>query len=79
MIMAAAALIERNANPTDAEIDGVMTNLCRCGIYPRLRPAIRLAARIRAVRQTVAGAPPPAVDTADAAREVPAMRDVRRP
>lgn len=79
MIMAAAALIERNANPTDADIDAAMTNLCRCGIYPRLRPAIRLAARVRAGAQTIAGAPPPAIDRGDAARAVPALRDVRSP
>ena len=78
MVMAAAALIERNADPTDADIDAAVTNLCRCGIYPRLRPAIRLAARIRAGAQTVPGAPPPAIDRADAAREVPALKDVRR-
>lgn len=77
MIMAAAALIERNAQPTDADIDAAMTNLCRCGIYPRLRPAIRLAARIRAGRETVAGAPPPGIAPADAARAVPALRDVK--
>jgi len=77
MIMAAAALIERNAQPTDADIDAAMTNLCRCGIYPRLRSAVRLAARIRSGSETVAGAPPPGIAPADAARAVPALRDVK--
>jgi isoquinoline 1-oxidoreductase alpha subunit len=45
MLMAAAALIARNPNPSDADIDAAMTNLCRCGTYPRVREAIRTAAR----------------------------------
>lgn len=44
MLMAAAALLDANASPTDAEIDAAMTNLCRCGTYPRVRAAIRSAA-----------------------------------
>lgn len=45
MIMAAAALLEKNSNPSDADIDEAMTNLCRCGTYPRVRAAIHLAAK----------------------------------
>ena len=41
MIMAAAALLQRTPKPTDADIDAAMTNLCRCGTYPRVRCAIR--------------------------------------
>jgi isoquinoline 1-oxidoreductase alpha subunit len=41
MIMAASALLARNPNPTDAEIDANITNICRCGSYPRVRKAIR--------------------------------------
>lgn len=44
MIMAAADLLARNPAPDDAEIDGAMTNLCRCGTYPRIRKAIHQAA-----------------------------------
>jgi len=44
MLMAAAALLARNPHPTDAEIDAAMTNLCRCGTYPRVRAAIHAAA-----------------------------------
>ncbi|WP_295639896.1 (2Fe-2S)-binding protein [uncultured Methylibium sp.] len=45
MLMAAAALLERNPRPTDADIDAAITNLCRCGTYPRVRAAIHEAAR----------------------------------
>jgi len=42
-IMAAAALIARTGRPSDAQVDAAMTNLCRCGSYPRIREAIRRA------------------------------------
>jgi isoquinoline 1-oxidoreductase alpha subunit len=52
MIMAAAALLEQNASPTDADIDSEITNICRCGTYGRVRRAIKLAADVAgAVRQ----------------------------
>jgi isoquinoline 1-oxidoreductase subunit alpha len=44
MLMAAAALLARNPDPSDADIDAAITNLCRCGSYPRIRTAIRTAA-----------------------------------
>ena len=45
-IMSAAALIESNPNPTDAEIDAAMSgNICRCGTYPRIRAAIKHASQ----------------------------------
>ena len=44
MLMAAAALLAKNRRPSDAEIDAAMTNLCRCGTYPRVRAAIKAAA-----------------------------------
>jgi len=48
-VLAATALLERNADPDDAAIDGAMAGiLCRCGTYPRIRKAIKLAARYRA-------------------------------
>ena len=43
-IMAAAALLKKKPKPTDAEIDAEITNICRCGTYPRLRAAIHRAA-----------------------------------
>ena len=44
LLMAAAALLAGNRNPSDAQIDAAITNLCRCGTYPRVREAIRRAA-----------------------------------
>ena len=45
-IMSAAALLESNPNPTDAEIDAAMSgNICRCGTYPRIRAAIKQASQ----------------------------------
>jgi isoquinoline 1-oxidoreductase subunit alpha len=44
MIMAAAALLERRTAPSDAEIDDAITNLCRCGTYPRVRRALHALA-----------------------------------
>jgi len=43
VLMAAAALLAKNAKPSDAEIDAAIGNVCRCGTYPRLRAAIRAA------------------------------------
>ena len=43
-IMAAVALLEETPDPTDEDIDEAMTNLCRCGTYPRIRAAIKRAA-----------------------------------
>lgn len=40
MIMAAAALLKDNPRPSPADIDAAITNLCRCGTYPRIRRAI---------------------------------------
>jgi isoquinoline 1-oxidoreductase subunit alpha len=42
-IMAAVALIKRTGRPTDEQIDEAMTNICRCGTYPRIRKAILAA------------------------------------
>ena len=46
MIMATTALLERNPEPTDAEIDAAITNICRCGTYHRIRLAIHRAAEL---------------------------------
>ncbi len=77
MIMAAAALIDRNPALSDADIDAAMTNICRCGTYPRIREAIRRAARVKSGREQIAAAPPPGIDPADAAREVPALQKAK--
>lgn len=44
-ILAATALLAQTPEPTDADIDAAMTNICRCGSYPRIRKAIHAAAR----------------------------------
>jgi isoquinoline 1-oxidoreductase alpha subunit len=44
MIMSTLALLQRHAEPTDAEIDAEVTNACRCSTYHRVRKAIHLAA-----------------------------------
>ena len=43
-ILAATALLAKNPNPSDADIDEAMTNICRCGTYQRVRAAVHLAA-----------------------------------
>jgi isoquinoline 1-oxidoreductase subunit alpha len=45
-IMATAAFLKRNPQPTDADIDIGITNICRCGTYPRIRAAIHRAAAL---------------------------------
>jgi isoquinoline 1-oxidoreductase subunit alpha len=47
-IMAAAALLKDKPKPSDADIDTAMTNICRCGTYPRIRAAIHTAAGTKA-------------------------------
>ncbi len=44
-IMAAASLLRQNPAPSDADIDTAMSNLCRCGTYPRIRSAVHAAAK----------------------------------
>ena len=45
-VMSAAALLSSNKNPTDAQIDEAMSgNICRCATYPRIRAAIKRAAK----------------------------------
>jgi isoquinoline 1-oxidoreductase alpha subunit len=44
MIMAVVALLDEKPNPTDADIDRSITNICRCGTYQQVREAIHAAA-----------------------------------
>jgi isoquinoline 1-oxidoreductase alpha subunit len=70
MIMAAAALLKEKPQPSDADIDAAITNLCRCGTYTRIRRAIHLAA-------SGAGAsavPSPDVSASEAARLAPTLK-----
>ena len=45
-IMATAAFLKTTPNPTDAQIDAELTNICRCGTYERLRRAVHRAAAL---------------------------------
>ncbi|WP_051237018.1 (2Fe-2S)-binding protein [Ottowia thiooxydans] len=62
MLMAAAALLAQNPNPSEEEIRSQITNICRCGTYMRVLEGIQLAAR----RMNSAGAPASAPATAQA-------------
>ena len=73
MIMAAAVLLKKNTNPSEDEIDEAITNICRCGTYPRIREAIQRAGRVARGEATISAAPPPGIDPEDAAKAVPAL------
>lgn len=47
MIIAAEALLNENEAPSDTDIDNSISNICRCGTYPRIREAIHTAAKMR--------------------------------
>jgi isoquinoline 1-oxidoreductase alpha subunit len=48
-ILSAAALLEKSSDPSNEEIDEAMAgNICRCGTYPRIRKAVKLAAKYKA-------------------------------
>ena len=53
-IMAAAALLGKNPQPSDKDIDEAMTNICRCGTYQRIRAAVHMAAGMTKVGSFVA-------------------------
>jgi isoquinoline 1-oxidoreductase alpha subunit len=46
-IMVAAALLKQKKNPSDADIDAAMSNICRCGTYNRIRAAVHKAATLQ--------------------------------
>ena len=72
--LAAAALLARNADPSEDDIKAAVPNLCRCGVYPRLVRAIQRAGRAMRGLETLAAAPAPGITPYDAAGEVPALR-----
>lgn len=73
IVMAAAVLLKTNPRPSDADIATSITNLCRCGSYPRIRRAIHRAAAMARGEGAIVAAPPPGIDARDAARQVPAL------
>lgn len=77
MVMAAAALIERNPAPSRADIEAAVPNLCRCGVYPRLVRAIERAGRVAQRRENISAAPAPGISAEDAAQAVPALTPAR--
>jgi len=78
MLMAAAGLLAHNPNPSDKDMDEAITNLCRCGIYPRLRRAIRRAGEAARGGAPILAAPPPDITPADAAAAVRALTPVHK-
>ncbi|MEM7779989.1 MAG: (2Fe-2S)-binding protein [Pseudomonadota bacterium] len=74
VVIAGVALLERNADPSRAEIEETIQNMCRCGVYPRLVRVIERAGRVLRRQETISAAPAPGIDAADAAGQVPALR-----
>src|SRR3546814_1960028 len=68
VIMAASALLRRTSDPSDEEIDAAITNICRCGIYPRLRGAIQRAGRVMRGEEVVDAVPPSGIAPEEAAK-----------
>ena len=54
MLMAASAMLEHTPQPTDDDIDALVSNICRCGTYPRVRTAIHRAVAMAAAQKAVA-------------------------
>jgi isoquinoline 1-oxidoreductase alpha subunit len=73
IVIAAAALLAHNANPSDEQIKAAIPNLCRCGVHPRLVRAVQRAGRVMRREETLSSAPAPGIAGADAARAVPAL------
>lgn len=73
IVMAAAALIARNPDPTEDDIKAAVPNICRCGVYPRLVRAIQRAGRVARRVERISAAPAPGISTEDAAQIVPAL------
>ena len=73
IIMAAQALLRRDPAPSEERIRREITIICRCGIYPRLVPAIQRAARAMRGEEVIPAGARPDIDPEDAGRVVPAL------
>ena len=73
IVMAAAALVDRNPAASEEEIKAAIPNICRCGVYPRLVRAIQRAGRVARRQERISAAPAPGMSAEDAAQEVPAL------
>lgn len=76
--IAAASLLAKNPEPSEEQIRQAISNLCRCGVHPRLVRAIQRAGRVGQRRERISAAPAPGIEPEDAAAAVPAMRPPRR-
>lgn len=74
IVIAGAALLEANPDPSEDEIKAAIPNLCPCGVYPRLVRAIQRAGRVARRQERISAAPAPGISAQDAAKAVPAMR-----
>ena len=79
IVMAAAALLRKNASPSEVQIRAAITNLCRCGVHPRLVDAIGRAARAARGEEVLPIGARPGIDAAEAARLVPALAPPAHP
>lgn len=79
IVMAGAALLQRNPSPSRADIEEAIPNACRCGVYPRLIRAVERAGRVIQRRESISAAPAPGIEAADAAQSVPALRAPQSP
>ena len=75
VVMAAAVLLKANRDPDEAAIKRAITNLCRCGVYPRLTDAIQRAGAAMRGDETLPAGARPGIDPTDAVRVVPALRE----
>lgn len=73
IVMTAGALLKTNGNPGEDAIKAAITNLCRCGIYPRLVEAIARAGRTMRGDEAIPAGARPDIEPEDAARVVPAL------
>jgi isoquinoline 1-oxidoreductase alpha subunit len=74
IVIAVAALLQRNPAPTREDIDAAIPNICRCGVYPRLIKAVEQAGRVAQRQERISAAPAPGISPEDAAKAVPALR-----
>jgi isoquinoline 1-oxidoreductase alpha subunit len=72
-IMAASVLLRKDPDPSEEAIRAALTNLCRCGIYPRVVEAVQRAGRALRGEEVIPVGVRPGIDPADAARVVPAL------
>lgn len=78
MVMAAAVLLKKNADPSEEVIRASLTNICRCGIYPRLVEAVQRAGRAMRGEELLAAGARPGIEPGDAAKVVPALLPTER-